>query len=314
LLALVVESTRKRIAVYVLDGERFVQRGSHTPDAEVRSIALAGGADGTFLAAYTDARGSLAVLDLDVRGVKRAEPLAQSVDTRFQPALSGDAPAAVAYTQSVGEAMHTFVRTRRGATFGSAVDVTPLGHGAAAPTFAAGVKPRALFVIDARAGLSPLLEIPLPEAVPSPAIVRTPVSQPAAPPRLRAARWEEGEVHVLYTATGKLAATAIGHVVATRTDPPVAVVPSIGYGELRMDLLARPGGMLVAVEVPDDLPVTATRHVEILRLDAQGEAPRFKLPTANVSRPTLAAGTDNSVWLGYRAPDGVHVAELRCRS
>jgi len=139
------------------------------------------------------------------------------------------------------------------------------------------------------------------------------VSQPAAPPRLRVARWEGGEAHVLYTATGKLAATAIGHVIATRTDPPLPIVPSIGYGELRMDVLTRPAGMLVAVEVPDDLPVTAPRHIEVLQLDAQGEAPRFKLPTANVSRPALAEGAEDSVWLGYLAPDGVHIAELRCR-
>src|SRR5581483_10852247 len=93
-----------------------------------------------------------------------------------------------------------------------------------------------LVMIDARAGMSPLLELPFVGGKPGELRIGTPVSQPYAPPLLRAVQLPgEADVLVAYTALGRLAATAVGYVPLHSARAPAALLPSRGYGVIAFD-------------------------------------------------------------------------------
>jgi hypothetical protein len=311
LTLVVAEQGRTSLAVYRGDGAS-ITRAYAVPVGELlKTVAVAAPASGPALAAYSDARGVLRVARLGQRGLSDVRELATGLDVRFAPALSADEPAAIAFVKPVDQAMHTFVSVARGGVLPAPVDVTPASHGAASPAFVRGAPARTLLMIDAHAALSPLLELPIADK-PGAAVVRRPVSQPAVPPLVRGFTWQGAPVHVAYTAIGKLAATAIGHVLTTDLEPPSALVPSSGYGELSLDVLARAHSAVLALEVPNDMPVTAPRHLELVVLDQQGEGSRLRLPAPEAKKPALAAGEGSAVWLGYLAPDGAHISRLAC--
>jgi hypothetical protein len=186
--------------------------------------------------------------------------------------------------------MHTFVL--RAAEPSAALDVTPPGHGAAAGSFVLGAEPPILVMIDARGGVSPLLELPFDGAgKPGAVIVRTPVSQPFAPPALSAVAVPGGELEVAFTAIGKLAATAIGRVPLRRAVAPTALHPSRGYGQLSLSSARGVRAVVHALEVPSDASQTAPHQIELKWIDAQGEGEGLTLPALpdSARQPSLVA-------------------------
>jgi len=265
--------------------------------------------------ALVDERARL--LAFGVRGERLAAVgvLASGLDRRFAPALSQHGRRVLyAYTSAVDEVMHTWLLVRAQGETTPARDLTPAGHGAAAASFVLGARPPILVVIDARAGVSPLLEIGFDDAAaPKVAQVRTPVSQPYTPPLLQAVQHASGEVELFYTAIGKLAMTAVGRVWLRVAKEPTALLPSRGYGELTFSVAVGGGTALLALETPTGSAPTAKRTLALkltdgvsthdaLTIDAGGEA----------ARPSLASAGAGEYLLAYVRDGVVHAASLGC--
>jgi len=246
-------------------------------------------ADASLTLAWVDERGDLSTADVVTGRIDAPRVLVKNVDPRFSPAVFDfRGSLLVAYAQTHDEAMHTMLTRTRGTEL-TTRDVTPVSHGAGAPTFMHGSKAPVLVMLDARAGVSPLLEVPFDEAgEPLPAIVRTPVSQPYAPPLLSAFELF-GESQVLFTAIGRAAATAVGIVSLRRAEAPRALVPSLGYGALHFDLTLGSRGAVFVSESPTAPSLDARRGLVVNVLDAQGEGPTLRVdaPEHSLSRPVI---------------------------
>jgi len=243
--------------------------------------------------------------------------LAEGVDRRFTPALGAQGGLLLlAFTRSVGEAMHVMLARVEGQR-SSVEDLTPPGHGASAPTFVAGTAPLSLVMVDAHAGVSPLLELPFDASGHvQPAIVRTPVSQPYAPPALAAARLSARRTVVAFTAIGRVAATAIGLVPLESAEAPVALVPSEGYGELALAVAHQPELAVFAVEAFRGSAKDAARKVLVGVVDAAGPGALLALglEDASASAPSLRANAQRGEFsLAYATPKGIQRVELACR-
>ncbi len=237
--------------------------------------------------------------------------LARGVDRRFAPALAMQGERTlIAYTATVDEVMHTKLLGVRAGEIEPTQDITPEGHGAAAPTFLLGADPT-LIAIDAHAGISPLLEFPLQNTGrPREALVRTPISQPFEPPQLAAVQWPNGEAEVFFTVVGKLAMTAIGRVPLRKPQSIAALSPSRGYGELSFAVARSNTRTLFASEVPVASTPKAERKLELTLSDGSRDVAALEVD-APVSQPSLARVKDGYL-LAFTRGDAVHAALLRC--
>jgi hypothetical protein len=219
------------------------------------------------------------------------------------------------FTRSVNDSMHVHVAHVEGER-STVEDLTPPGHGAGAPAFIEGLYPPSLVAVDAHAGVSPLLEIPFDDqGRAQPAVVRTPVSQPYAPPALAAVQVSPSGALVAFTAIGKAAATAIGLVPLRTAEAPTALVPSNGYGELALGASEQNGLAVFAVEAFKESGKESPRKVLVGVVDGSGSGELLELgaQAAQASAPSVRAGEGRSEFsVAYTAPDGVHVAELIC--
>lgn len=262
---------------------------------------------------YVDERARLLSVALDAAQFDRPVLLARGVDRRFAPALGVLAGTLlVSYTASVGETMHTFLVSASG---GAPRDLTPAGHGAAAPTFILGESPPGLVMIDARAGVSPLLEVGFDaRGNPLDVRVRTPVSQPSAPPLLAAVALG-GEVEVFYRVIGKLAMTAMGRVPLRQARTPTPLFPSRGYGELELSVARGRHVVLVAAEEPTAPPPDSPRTLALKLLDGADTRDVLALGSATqpAARPSLAASPRAGTFLlAYVQASTLYGSVLAC--
>jgi hypothetical protein len=311
--ALVVDKEQKLLEWW---SGRLGESAQRTATLELASpasrISLVRRAAGLYVIAWVDGQGAVHRVQYETRKFGAVRVVAQGADRRFAPALFERASySLLAYTASVDEVMHTFVQ--RAAEPVS--DVTPLGHGAAAPTFVLGKDTPSLVMIDARAGISPLLEVEFSaEGKPRPAEVRTPVSQPYAPPLLRALLVPEGEIEVAFSAVGKLAASAIGRVPLRRAVSALPLHASRGYGELAFDAALSGHAALFAMQVPRDEKPAAPQQIEVAWLDKSGDGKTLTLTSgASASAPSIAATPlPGEVLVGYVSEQRAYVVRLRC--
>ncbi|HEX6243252.1 MAG TPA: hypothetical protein VFZ61_20200 [Polyangiales bacterium] len=295
-------------------GGPAVLRASHKLTARVTKLSLLRRAAASYTVAAVDEQGGLWGLHYSAGKWADVKQLARGADRRFAPALYEDgAISLLAYTSSVDKAMHTFVVR---SLAGQGVDVTPAGHGAAAPTFVSGVDQPVLVFVDAHEGISPLLEVGFDENLkPQPALVRTPISQPYAPPLLRAVAIDQGEVEVAFTAVGKLAASAIGRVPLRRAASAVALHPSRGYGELDFDVALSGKAAIFALEVPVDEKPNAEHVLELKWLDQSGDGATLELVRGAALRPSIAATPlPGELLVAYVTGTTPHLTRLRCDS
>jgi hypothetical protein len=288
--------------------ERAAQRA--LPAAAQRVSAICGG---HCQIALVDERAQLVALELE--GARFSEPrvLAKGVDRRFAPALARQGKRTLfAYTSSVDEAMHTLLITIADGKVGAARDLTPAGHGAAAPTFVLGSAPPTLLFIDARAGFSPLLEVPFDAAgEPGVPIVRTPVSQPYAPPLLSAVQWGRGEVEVFFTAIGRAAMTAVGRVWLRKASEARALLPSKGYGERELTVGRAEAFSLFAIETVGQDEKSRTIALELSDGTTTHDLPWFDERAS--ARPSLASGSGQGEFMAvYSRANELVVALLSC--
>lgn len=296
-------------------GNPPVQRGARTLAVPIARLALLrdAPAGGTSLV-FVDDKGALAHVRYEAEQFGAPRSLAQDVDRRFDPALArAGGQLLVAFTRTVDQSMHTFVL--RAAEPAAARDVTPPGHGAAAPSFVLGAEPPILVMIDARGGVSPLLELPFDGAgKPGAVIVRTPVSQPYAPPALSAVAVPGGELEVAFTAIGKLAATAIGRVPLRRAVAPTALHPSRGYGQLSLSSARGARAVVYAFEVPSDASPDAPHMIELKWIDAQGEGDGLAAPASpdSAREPSIVALRRGAFALAFTRGKRAHALLLDC--
>jgi hypothetical protein len=305
-----VVASPRALTLFAIEGGTVSKRAIVAVDAPSQRGALVCGTSCEL--AVVDEKARLVAYQLERDALRERGVLASGVDRRFAPALlQSGARIAYAYTRTVDETMHTLVTPGKGEP---ALDVTPAGHGAAAPTVLLGEKLPTLVVIDARAGVSPLLEIPFDaELAPRPAIVRTPVSQPFAPPALSALAWPSGKAEAFYSLTGRLAMTAIGRVPLRKAEEPKPLAASRGYGELEFSAVLDGDVALIAVEVPSATPPTAKRTI-LLKLAREHEThDAISVESGGeATRPSLAVRGDREYLLGYVSGGRAHVVELGC--
>lgn len=301
---LVLRADRRTLELWQLDATP-VQLKSVKLEQPVAKLAVSRGSKSAL--GWVDDKGDVW---LAREPLKQPVRVAQGADRRFAPALAeADGQLLLTFTRTVDEAMHTFL-----VRDGKLSDLTPAGHGASAASFVLGVTPPVLVMLDARAGISPLLEVPFDaQGIPKPAIVRTPISQPYAPPLLAAVQLPGGELEVAFSAIGKLAATAIGRVPLRRAVGPVALHPSRGYGELRFDVALSGKAALFALEVPVSEAPKAARVIELKWLDAQGEGETLVIGAQGASGPSIVANRiAGEVQITYVARGTAHAARLLC--
>jgi len=311
---LVLSGDRKTLSLLRETGTKFSEIAKRSLPATLQQLRMAEaqGTDTTRFA-FVDGRGQLFTGSAGPRHIDISKALASGLDRRFAPAMHvGAGRMLVAYTKAVSESMHTYVLdTRREEE--AAWDVTPEGHGASAPSFVRGDAAATLVMLDAHEGISPLLEVSIPSSgAPTPATVRTPVSQPYAPTELLAAQTPWGEVQVAYTAVGKLAATAIGRVPLKRADMPTALHPSRGYGQVHFDLALGKASAIFAMQVPIDANEGAKHRIEIVWTGPSDMSSPLVLDGEGASGPSLANAGSGHYWLSYVVGGRAVRRELAC--
>lgn len=172
-----------------------------------------------------------------------------------------------------------------------------------------------LVFLDARAGVSPLLELPFgADGEPGAAVVRTPVSQPYAPPELLPIAWATGEVEVVYSAIGRAAMTAIGRIPLRRTAEPVALSLSRGYGPLSFAAALNGASALFALEVPSAAPPTSPRTLALERVtELRVDDVATLDDPAGVHHPSVASAPEPGVFLlAYTRGTTLHAVTVVC--
>lgn len=308
-----LEDQGRMLALWRWSGGSF-QRGPQLSleQKAVRGSALCKGARCEL--ALLDEAAHLLALHVEPGRFGKPRMLASRVDRRMAPALAYAGQQLIyAYTASVDEAMHTFWIARSGDAATPARDLTPTGHGAAAATFVLGAKTPTLVVVDAHAGLSPLLELSFGDSgAPSEARVRMPVSQPYEPPRLAAFEWDNGEVEVAYTAVGRLAMTAVGRVSLRKPSEPTALSPSKGYGELAFAVARSHKRVLFALEVPLDGKPEAQRELVLKLLSASSTHDTLRFAAGARDPSLVAMHGAGEYMLAYSHGDSIHAVVLGC--
>ncbi len=295
-------------------GESAQRTATLALSSSAQRIALVRRAAGLYVIAWVDGQGAVQTVQYEAGKFGAVRSVASGADRRFAPALfERGSYSLLAYTASVDEAMHTFVQRAADPP----EDVTPPGHGAAAPSFVLGADTPSLIVVDARAGISPLLELEFgADGKPRSTQVRTPISQPFAPPLLRAVALPGGEVEVAFSAVGKLAASAIGHVPLRRAVAALPLHASRGYGELAFDVALSGRAAVFAMQVPRDEKPNAPHQIEVAWLDKSGDGKTLVLTKgAAASAPSIAATPlPGELLVGYVSEQKAYVVRLRCDS
>ncbi|MFW6023729.1 MAG: hypothetical protein ACOC9O_03190, partial [Myxococcota bacterium] len=269
--------------------------------------------------ASVDGKGALGVarLDLDRPGAPlRFNPVAEGADTRFAPSLVriGDG-VSIAWVDGQGTPMRvqvTRVDLRGKAT--STHEVTLEAMGAAAPVFVDGASSPVLVFIDPRAGMSPIVRVPMgSDGVPRAGRVALSVGQATEPPHLAAAATPQG-VAVAYTAIGSGATTAVGLVqLGAPSRAPTPLVEGTGYGALSVAATALPSAALFVAEAPTARDRQASRRLHVRRVDAAGAGPALALESSTTAtRPAVARRSDGTVVVAFATEDDVRAAFVRC--
>jgi hypothetical protein len=312
-IVIALEDEGSTLALWTSTTNGFTRTASTPLEAKAqRASAVCTGARCEL--AVVDERARLLGLQLSSHGFTSPRVLASGLDRRFAPALADTGSRVLyAYTANVDKAMHTFWLESKAGKVSTPSDLTPLAHGAAAPSFVLGSKLPTLVAVDPWAGLSPLLELSFGLAgPPSAAVVRTPVSQPYEPPLLAAVAWASGDVEVVYTAVGRLAMTAIGRVPLRKASEPAALSPSKGYGELSFAAARSRKRALFALEVAVDTKPDAAREIALKLLDGVSttEGPSF---AADARHPSLSSLRDAGEYLvTFVRGTTIHAALVGC--
>lgn len=261
---------------------------------------------GRVLLLAVDARGTLLGTLLDgnlptAGGAMR--PIAQNVDLRFSPAAAEfDEHLFVSYTDGTRTPMRAFVVATDLSLNGAVSrDLTPAGMGGASPTWFNVESTPSLVFVDAHGGLSPLvLATARAGGATTDARVERALSTIAEPAQIAAGSIGQ-DSYVAYVAIGRAATSAVGLVKLGNTDPPVAIVPGVGYGSSHVSAAPIDHGIVFAADAPPTPDTHGARQLVLRVFDSQGLAPPTTIaspePGANYVDVTEVAGSDvDLVW------------------
>jgi hypothetical protein len=280
--------------------------------------ALAAVDDHTLFVAAVDAHARIMAGHVDLGDVRERlvlRQIAEGADTRFPPVARVVGPVrAVAWTRR-GASM-TVELTRVGADLEieERVMVTPPTMGGTAPAFVASSDPPELVFIDARAGISPLVRVPLDrEGVPGEARVARPIGTAATRPDIAAAFLPDLSL-VAFAAVGNMATTAIGMVHVDSDAPAEALVPGTGYGDLSVDAARGTRSVVFAATAPQSESPDSPRLIRVRRASAQGldDALELRGPDGSANYPSIARRDDGTYAVSFTSGGAIHVAWLRC--
>lgn len=280
--------------------------------------ALAVTSDGRLLVAATDGAGALLFAALELGSAATAGALRVLVptahaDARFAPAIAlTEGAAAVAWTDGSETPMRArLVRVdRTGAILGTALDLTPEAGGAAAPTVGRGTTTPTLFFVDPRVAISVVSRVTLSaDATPSSTAVVRPLAR-AADPASFVVVGDGERTRIAYAAVGTSGARAVGLLNAHGSEPPVPVVPGLGFGApISVDGAPLGEGAVLAVEAPSARDPTAPHEVRVRVLAPDGRLSEA-LVLGGATEPAIATGTAGDAAV---ATTGGYVTRLRCR-
>jgi hypothetical protein len=287
------------------------------PRARLAPPGLSARDDNDVTVALVDGAGTLWArrLRMGPGGGGTAVEVARGVDTRFAPAVThSEARELIAWTTG-STPMRTHLATLASTGIVSARhDLTPEAMGAAAPAFVSGSSPPSLLMVDARQGMSPLLNVDLgSDGTPKPAKVVLPLSTVSTPPVIVGASASIG-AYVGYTGVGSAATSAVGLVaIEPLVGSPSALVPGTGYGLLHVAATTAPRALLFAADAPTAPAKDAPReiHVHVIGKNGPGTALVIK-GHGGASHASIARDGAGTVGVAFNSSSGVYVARLRC--
>lgn len=271
--------------------------------------------------AVTDGTGALSITDVPLSSAgaaSRLRAIASGVDTRFAPAIDHvDAGTLVAYTLGTTPMQTHVALVPADDKPPKTTNVTPSHVGAAAPAFVVGAYPPKLYVIDARDGMSPLLEVSISaQGVPRVAEIVTPVGMVASPTKLAVARTTFGTA-LAYVGIGSALTSAVGLIdVAPKPGSPIALVKGTAYGPLSVAAANGPDALYFAADAPREPGAKAPkRELHVVRVAAGGLQERTVIqgPGGDAYGVAMARNGAGTVAVAFDAADGAYIARLHCR-
>jgi hypothetical protein len=269
--------------------------------------------------AFTDGAGALKLREVRVEhgsSAGQVQALASGVDTRFAPALMHFAGRAfVAWTAGTTP-MSAELAVVAGVGQGvQRARLNPASHGGAAPSFVVGSEPPELVFVDARDGMSSMLQVALgAEGKAAPPQVVGVVGIVSSPPRLAAAADAIG-VTLAYTGLGSAATSAIGLLrLGAKNAWPEALIKGTAYTTLAVSAAAAPAASLFAVDAPLAPGKQPKRHIQLYVVHGtQAGAPtEVAGPAGDAYGAALARSDSGIVGVAFQDPSGVYLTRLRC--
>jgi hypothetical protein len=274
--------------------------------------------DHTLFVAAIDAHARIVAGHVDLGDVLERlvlTQIAEGADTRFPPvARAVGSVRAVAWTRRGASMTVELTRVEADLRVDERIVVSPPTMGGTAPAFVAGSDPPELVFIDARAGISPLVRVPLNEdGMPGEARVARPIGTAATHPDIAAAFLPDLAL-VAFAAVGNMATTAIGVVRVDDDSAAQPLVPGTGYGDLSVDA-ARGGASVVFVATaPQSESAESPRVVRVRRASSHGLDEPLELtgPDGSANYPSIARRADGTYAVSFTSSGAIHVAWLRC--
>lgn len=290
--------------------------GSRIRTAAPRLLPLS---TGRLLLLAVDGRGALLATLLDASlptagGAMR--PIAEHVDLRFPPAVAEFSEHLfISYTDGSATPMRAFLITTDLVLNGAmSRDLTPAGMGGASPVWFPRENGSTLLFVDAHGGLSPLVSTDAePGGATSEVRVERALSTIAEPAQIAAASIGR-DAYVAYVAIGRAATSAVGLVKLGNNNPPVAIVPGIGYGSSHVSAVSLGHGIVFAADAPPPPDSHAARHLVLRAFDQAGlgEALNIASPEPGANYIDIAAVSDNDVQIVWTTDAAVYVTSAHC--
>jgi hypothetical protein len=276
--------------------------------------------DGNFGAvAFTDGAGALKLREVRIEhgsSAGQVQQVATGVDTRFAPGVMHFAGRAfVVWTAGTTPMSVELAVVGAVGQGGQRARLNPASHGGAAPGFVSGSEPPEVVFVDARDGMSSLLQVTLDNEgkADAPEVVGV-VGMVSTPPRLAAAADAIG-VTLAYTGLGSAATSAIGLLrLGARNAWPDALVKGTAYTTLAVSAAAGPAASLFAVDAPLAPGKDPKRHIQlhVVHGDKAGAATEVIGPAGEAYGAALARTDSGIVGVAFQDPSGVYLTRLRC--
>ncbi|MBK8171558.1 MAG: hypothetical protein IPK60_14590 [Sandaracinaceae bacterium] len=281
--------------------------------------ALTQTSTGRLLLAAIDGTGALVATLIDATlptTGAQMRSLARNADMRFSPAIGEvNAHLIVAYTDGSATPMRMMTVTTDIALSGATSrDISPAGMGGASPTWIDGAQSPTLIFVDAHGGLSPLLTATwTAEGTMSPVQVERALSTIAEPAAIASGQFG-ADRYVAYVAIGRAATSAVGLVKLGASDPPIAIIPGVGYGASHVSAASTRTGIVFVADAPPTAETAGARQFVARVLDEAGLGQPLTIPSPEPGPnfASIARAEGDSFDVAFSTSAAVYLARIRC--